>query len=640
MISLLRSMRFAVGVLVVVAVAATIGSILEQNQPSVVYVSHYGAYWSTLFSVAGLTDVYHAWWFFVLLGFMAVSTSLCLWQRTPAMLRAMRGYRLDRSRASLARTPHRAEWEKLPSPPERPLLQRALNRAGFSTRSQTNGTDWTVAGRRGSGRRIGYLLVHGAMVLICIGGLIDGNVGLRWKMWRGEIQPARLDVPPEQLPALARLDTSERSFRAAVKVSEGKRAESAEIAVGDGYLLQKLPFILQLDRFEISHHPNGIPRDFVSTLRIIDGQQTLPVTLRVNHPFTYKGVTLFQSGFDDGGSELTLRLRQLSGAPDQIVRSKIGEGTALLMNGEPFTLEATELRTMNVMARDRELPPTWFRQRKPGSRTLDAGPSMQFRLRDSKGQAEEWQIWKLPLTINDERWVVVGRRHFGEEQLRYFRLPADSNGKADSFLKWSAALNTPEARVRAAIAVSRSVPDPKLAANVRTGAERLLERFSVGGLDAIEALVPPNLDPEHRAAGAKLYLDLLERAAALLDPSVDGTLVRPSLIAYSELKTANVSTIVQLDSFHQVQAAVIQVTRAPGAALVYLGCALLAIGVVCMYFVRERRVWLHFDGSKLLLALDANRPGPQLDVELNELRTLVDQLLQSKVHHASIVSPF
>ena len=82
-LKLLRSMRFAIGILTVVAVASTVGSILEQNQPSAIYVSRYGAVWAAFYSLCGLDDVYHAWWFFGLLGFMALSTGLCVLQNAP-----------------------------------------------------------------------------------------------------------------------------------------------------------------------------------------------------------------------------------------------------------------------------------------------------------------------------------------------------------------------------------------------------------------------------------------------------------------------------------------------------------------------------------------------------------------------------
>jgi cytochrome c biogenesis protein len=41
-----------------------------------------------------------------------------------------------------------------------------------------------------------------------------------------------------------------------------------------------------------------------------------------------------------------------------------------------------------------------------------------------------------------------------------------------------------------------------------------------------------------------------------------------------------------------VQASVFQVARAPGKNVVYLGCALLILGVFAMLYVRDRRLWV------------------------------------------------
>jgi cytochrome c biogenesis protein len=48
----------------------------------------------------------------------------------------------------------------------------------------------------------------------------------------------------------------------------------------------------------------------------------------------------------------------------------------------------------------------------------------------------------------------------------------------------------------------------------------------------------------------------------------------------------------ELKDFTQVQASVFQVARAPGKNIVYLGCALLILGVFAMLYIRERRVWV------------------------------------------------
>lgn len=637
MIALLRSMRFAVAVLCVVALAATIGSVLNQNQPTADYVGRYGAHWTALFRLAGLTDVYHAPWFLALLGFMATSTALCLWQRTPAMWREMRGFRAQRSRASLLRVPHHAAWplDRVSASAAHPALRALVGGASFALRQEPLAGaqgGWVLAARRGVGRRAGYVLVHGAMVLVCIGGLVDGNLPLQWRLWRGDAAPAPLHLAPQDAPPAARLAPGGGSYRAMLTVPEGGAADSAILAAGDGYLVQPLPFEVRLKRFSLEQHANGQPRDFASEIEIRDGDRVIPLTLRVNQPASYRGVTLYQSGFDDGGSTVLLRLG------DGIERLRIGEAAALLVGGEPVTLEPSELRTVNVLARD-SLPASWKRLARPGERSVDVGPSVLLRVRDRQGQAEEWLSYQKPFEIEGKRWFVFGRRavNAGAAGMQYLRLPADAAGTLDGYRAWSAALNDPAARRAAAEQVAAGSRDPRLAATLRTSAEHLLARYAAEGLPGIAQMVEVEADaaPE---GGAGLVLDLLRHAAARLAPGMPPELLNDSLLAYSEARAMRMLAPAELAGYSQVQASVLQVTRAPGAGLVYLGAALLALGVVAMTFIRERRLWLHYDGHSLLLALDANRPSPLLDEEFAAHCAAIDQLLLievSHVHHAA-----
>lgn len=52
---------------------------------------------------------------------------------------------------------------------------------------------------------------------------------------------------------------------------------------------------------------------------------------------------------------------------------------------------------------------------------------------------------------------------------------------------------------------------------------------------------------------------------------------------------------IQLKSFEQIQSSGLQIARAPGKTLVYLGFTLLIAGVFCMFYVSASRLWCWID---------------------------------------------
>jgi len=83
---LLSSMRFAVSLLTILAIASVVGTVLKQAEPYANYISQFGPFWFPVFEALGLYDVYHAAWFLAILGFLVLSTSLCIFRNGPAML--------------------------------------------------------------------------------------------------------------------------------------------------------------------------------------------------------------------------------------------------------------------------------------------------------------------------------------------------------------------------------------------------------------------------------------------------------------------------------------------------------------------------------------------------------------------------
>ena len=77
-VELLSSMRFAISLLTLIATASVVGTLVEQGQPMPNYVDQYGPFWFEVFAKFGIFTVYSTWWFLTIMGFLVVSTSLCI----------------------------------------------------------------------------------------------------------------------------------------------------------------------------------------------------------------------------------------------------------------------------------------------------------------------------------------------------------------------------------------------------------------------------------------------------------------------------------------------------------------------------------------------------------------------------------
>jgi cytochrome c biogenesis protein len=272
----------------------------------------------------------------------------------------------------------------------------------------------------------------------------------------------------------------------------------------------------------------------------------------------------------------------------------------------------------------------WSSRGKPGDRTRDVGPSIAFRIRDKLGQSDEWLVYQRAVEIDNAKYRLIGRRHAQEDAMRYLRIPTSANGSLAAYTRLINAMGDPHSRARAAKEVAAKVVNVRLASTLEKTSEALMAGFFSKGYRALVDMVQTNGDSEQELKVGQLYLQLLERSASLLlaqDAETTPRFVHDALSAYNDTLEMQLPTLFAFESFEQVNATGLQVTHAPGAALVYLGAALLAMGVIAMYFVRERRIWLHAQGGNLLLAFSANRHTPALQTEFDRHTDAIAQLL-------------
>ena len=134
-VELVSSMRFAISLLTVIAIASAIGTVLKQNEPMPNYVNQFGPFWFEVFGKLGLYSVYASWWFLLILVTLIISTGLCVIRNTPKMLRDMRSWRDHVREVSLRNFHHKVEW-LAPLKQDELAAQTAarLRHAGYATR--------------------------------------------------------------------------------------------------------------------------------------------------------------------------------------------------------------------------------------------------------------------------------------------------------------------------------------------------------------------------------------------------------------------------------------------------------------------------------------------------------------------------
>ena len=86
----LSSMRFAILLLVVLAVACSVGSLVTQGQTYDWYAQHYSERTAALIVALRLDDAFHSIWFIVITGFLCLNLVLCNLTRLPQLIRRTR----------------------------------------------------------------------------------------------------------------------------------------------------------------------------------------------------------------------------------------------------------------------------------------------------------------------------------------------------------------------------------------------------------------------------------------------------------------------------------------------------------------------------------------------------------------------
>ena len=679
-VELVSSMRFAISLLTIIAIAAMIGTVMKQNEPMPNYVNQFGPFWFEVFNKMGLYAVYSAWWFLLILTFLITSTALCIARNGPKMIKDMRSWRENVREVSLRNFHHKAEWTS--TLPRADLARQTAARlvdAGYAAKIVEKDKGTLVAARKGAANKFGYIFAHSSIIIILVGGMLDSDLPIRFQQWFMGKTPFAGSGVIAEIPAQHRLSLANPTFRGNTMIPEGSSSETAIIPQATGVLVQDLPFTIMLKKFTIDFYSTGMPKLFASDVVIRDHEtgKTFPATIEVNKPLIYKGVAVYQSSFEDGGSKLKLTGFPMAGADDKAfaLAGEVGAATDLKRGAEQFSVEWSGFRPFNVeniggndaraVSKGKSLNEQFSASldKHSGSAAKNAnnkdlknvGPSVQYKLRDKTGQAREFQNYMQPVTVDGAQVFLAGMRISPADPFSFLRIPADDEHSVREWMRLRAALADPALRQLAASRYAKRAIPPGASADAVALAKQLEESSAKtlaifagngqqGGFSAVSDFIGALKVPEaEQVKAANIFLKMLngtlwelwqaarERAGAA-PVSADDTHARFLQMATNALSDSffyGAPVYLQLDEFVEIKASVLQVSKSPGKKVVYLGCLFLVLGVFSMFYIRERRLWVWVsdapDGARALMAMSTQRKTLDFEHEFNDMKAKLPQ---------------
>ena len=262
LLPLLADLRLAIGLLLAIAVLSATGTVIEQEETAAFYQAHYPEHpalfgfltWRVILNL-GLDHVYRTPWFLAILILFGSSLIACSFTRQWPMLKVARRWSYLTRPQSFQRLPF---WTYLPQQSLQGLPQQ-LRRQGYLVFQEGH----YLYARKGLIGRIGPILVHVSMLLILLGAI--------WGSISG--------------------------FKAQELIPSGSVASIQHLTGAGDLARAHLPtWQIRANRFWIDYAADGRVKQFYSDLSILDqGQEVKRQTISVNHPLSYRGVTLYQA---------------------------------------------------------------------------------------------------------------------------------------------------------------------------------------------------------------------------------------------------------------------------------------------------------------------------------------------------------
>jgi cytochrome c biogenesis protein len=350
-LNLLSSVPFGIVLLMLLITACMIGMLIQQQE-----LESFPGYFAdltpaekTVYGRLGFFDIYHVWYFNLLLLLLSLNIILASIDHFPAAWSFVSRKKLTAS-PTFAMAQKFKEQIELPHLSRKELAERAAAAAKatrFKVRVTEEAERTTVFAERGVWNRLGAYIVHIGLLTIFFGGFMTS------RGFNGS-----LPIVPDQ--------TSKVMFRNVFNIDQA----TAQHSIGQQEL--ELPFTVV--GVDIQHKPiskeGGVDAsntlDWLTRIRIDDPQtgRKTDALIHMNHPYDYRGYRFFQASLAGGNSARTIKLRvtPTAGGPAEDIEirrngeTKLKDGTRIQYLQFNPGFDVTRDMKVGVASQDYENP--------------------------------------------------------------------------------------------------------------------------------------------------------------------------------------------------------------------------------------------------------------------------------------------
>ncbi len=314
-LGLLSAVPFGVSLLVLLITACMIGMLIQQVELETFpkYFAELTPGEKTIYGRLGFFDIYHIWYFNLLLLLLSLNIILASIDHFPKAWTFIRKKKLTAS-PTFAMTQRFRQQVDAPSLDRGTLTTRAASAARaqkFRIKVTEEESRTTIFAERGVWNRLGAYAVHVGLLTIFAGGFMTsrGHTGGMW------VEPGK---------------TSDRMSKQVFNLE----SSTSEFAVAQQEL--QLPFSIEgldIEQKLIDKNKGidaGNTLDWLTSVKIRDFETKNEVSalVHMNKPFDYRGYRLFQASFMNLGSARQVKIRATpaaGGAPQEVTIARNGE---------------------------------------------------------------------------------------------------------------------------------------------------------------------------------------------------------------------------------------------------------------------------------------------------------------------------